>query len=128
MSLGRYLRNVLIGVDQGLNVLLGGWPDETLSSRFGRTRDENAIAELASRILDKIDKDHVHTSMERTEDGAAESHHLGDYQERQRLEGTALKFALMTDKELPDQIMELAERAARRQRLKEADRDKRHGR
>jgi hypothetical protein len=31
-----YLRNILIGVDQLANTMLGGWPDETLSARCGR--------------------------------------------------------------------------------------------
>lgn len=31
-----YIRNVAIGVDQFVNAVLGGWPDETLSSRCGR--------------------------------------------------------------------------------------------
>ena len=28
----RYLANILIGIDQLITTLLGGWPDETLSS------------------------------------------------------------------------------------------------
>ncbi|MFI3270560.1 MAG: hypothetical protein R3Y11_00420 [Pseudomonadota bacterium] len=31
-----YVRQVLIGIDQLGNTLLGGWADETLSSRAGR--------------------------------------------------------------------------------------------
>jgi len=32
----RYLRNLAIALDQGLNTLLAGDPDETISSRVGR--------------------------------------------------------------------------------------------
>jgi len=31
-----YVRNVAIGVDQLVNAILFGWPDETLSARCGR--------------------------------------------------------------------------------------------
>lgn len=31
-----YFRNVLIGLDQLINTVVGGWPDETLSARCGR--------------------------------------------------------------------------------------------
>ncbi len=34
----RYGKAVLIGLDQLVNALLGGWPDETLSSRAFRWR------------------------------------------------------------------------------------------
>lgn len=36
-----YLRNNLIALDQQLNALTGGWPDETLSSRCGRLGHRN---------------------------------------------------------------------------------------
>lgn len=36
--LKRYTFNVLIGVDQLVNALLGGDPDETLSSRMAKAR------------------------------------------------------------------------------------------
>lgn len=34
--MGRYLLNVLIGIDQLANALCGGCPDETISSRLGK--------------------------------------------------------------------------------------------
>jgi hypothetical protein len=37
MSLLSYVRNVAIAVDQFANAVLFGWPDETLSSRCGRS-------------------------------------------------------------------------------------------
>lgn len=37
----RYLLNILIAIDQLLNTLAGGDPDETISSRVGKRRDAN---------------------------------------------------------------------------------------
>ncbi len=34
--LGKYLWNILIAIDQLFNAILGGDPDETISSRMGR--------------------------------------------------------------------------------------------
>ena len=34
--MGSYFKNVLIGIDQLVNALLGGDPDETVSSRVGK--------------------------------------------------------------------------------------------
>lgn len=34
--MGQYLRNVLVALDQLLNALAGGDPDETISSRVGK--------------------------------------------------------------------------------------------
>lgn len=33
-----YVKNVLIGIDQLVNVLIGGYPDESISSRAYRNR------------------------------------------------------------------------------------------
>ena len=38
LILWRYLFNVLIGIDQLANTLIGGYPDETISSRAGKGR------------------------------------------------------------------------------------------
>lgn len=35
---GRYLRHILIALDQLCNAIAGGWPDETLSSRAHRAQ------------------------------------------------------------------------------------------
>ncbi len=47
----RYLFQILLWVDQGLNVLLGGWADETLSARAWRQRHKRRWAVLV-RLLD----------------------------------------------------------------------------
>jgi len=36
LAILKYISNVLIGVDQLVNTILFGWPDETLSARCGR--------------------------------------------------------------------------------------------
>jgi len=38
VSMKAYLLNVLIGLDQFINTLFRGWPDETLSARAWRLR------------------------------------------------------------------------------------------
>jgi hypothetical protein len=35
-----YLKNVLVGLDQMANAVLGGWPDETFSARCWRCREK----------------------------------------------------------------------------------------
>ena len=63
----RYGKAVLIGVDQLANAILGGWPDETLSSRCwrlslaGRDWPRRMVDGLA-RILG--DRDHCRESYE----------------------------------------------------------------
>ncbi|MDP4158147.1 MAG: hypothetical protein Q8911_00075 [Bacillota bacterium] len=34
--MGKYFYNILIGIDQLCNTILGGDPDETISSRMGK--------------------------------------------------------------------------------------------
>lgn len=60
----RYLGNLLLTVDISANSLLGGAPDETLSSRLGRWKDSRKryqrwIAAPFAWALDHIDKGHV---------------------------------------------------------------------
>jgi len=54
----RYLWNILLWVDQGINTFLGGDPRETLSSRFGKKRQESKVARIFCDTLNKIDKNH----------------------------------------------------------------------
>ena len=54
-----YLRRDLIGLDQFANVLTGGHPDETISSRAARDAIHgDKPAEVLSKILDVFQKDH----------------------------------------------------------------------
>ncbi len=58
----KYLKNLLISIDQFFNALLGGDPDETLSSRFGKCNSK--ICLFICMILHKLDKEHCKKSME----------------------------------------------------------------
>ena len=64
--LGRYCLNVLISLDQLLNSLFAGDPDETCSSRIGRIKTKwggkiplfRPLTRIADKVLDKIDPNH----------------------------------------------------------------------
>lgn len=50
-----YFRAILISIDQLLNTLLGGWPDETISSRLGKkARKGNRWAQVACWLIGKV--------------------------------------------------------------------------
>lgn len=65
----RYIFNILISLDQLANTLLGGDPDETMSSRMGkRIASGNCWGcYRVCRILHFIDKDHCRKSIEEDE-------------------------------------------------------------
>ena len=48
-----YLKKVLIAVDQLVNALLAGWPDETMSSRAWRW-EQNGVRVWPRRLIDRI--------------------------------------------------------------------------
>jgi hypothetical protein len=61
----QYIWNVLISVDQLFNTLLGGDPDETLSSRMGkRAREGDKLGIIVCGVLNVIDKNHCEKSIE----------------------------------------------------------------
>ena len=60
----RYFWNILISIDQFFNVLLGGDPDETLSSRLGKYQHRYKICRLICKFLDLIDYRHCQKSIE----------------------------------------------------------------
>lgn len=54
-----YLLNILIALDQMLNALIGGYPDETISLHAARDRDKGALwGCVLCRVLDLFDKNH----------------------------------------------------------------------
>ena len=65
--------NVLISLDQFGNSILGGDPDETISSRLGRVKTKwggeiprtRPVARVTDWILDKIDKNHSIDAIEK---------------------------------------------------------------
>ena len=64
-----YLR-VLIALDQFANTILGGWPDETLSSRAGRKAHCTWYWKALAWVLNHIQPDHTKIAIMSVEDQA----------------------------------------------------------
>lgn len=64
--IGKYLLNILISVDQFVNTVFGGDPDETISSRFGKRQDCDFCQHIC-RLLSHFDKGHCKKSIEEDE-------------------------------------------------------------
>lgn len=60
----RYFWNILIAIDQLANTILGGDPDETISSRAGKRQNEQSWAKYLCWFLNKIDTKHCKKSIE----------------------------------------------------------------
>ena len=60
----RYFWNILISIDQFLNTLAGGDPDETISSRMGKRVDSCLLCRWACALLNKINPQHCKNSIE----------------------------------------------------------------
>lgn len=66
----KYLFNILISIDQLCNTILGGDPDETMSSRMGKHLANHVkcpVCTLLCRMLNIIQKDHCVKSIEKDE-------------------------------------------------------------
>lgn len=71
----RYCWNLLIALDQCINTIFGGDPDETISSRMGKwSRDgkndrglKKPLYKLAHLIVELFEKDHFAKSIEEDE-------------------------------------------------------------
>ncbi len=61
-----YLWNLLISVDQLFNTILGGYPDETMSSRMGKrlAKKDCTLCTVLCRLLGYIDENHCKESIE----------------------------------------------------------------
>lgn len=61
-----YFWNLLIALDQFANTAIGGDPDETISSRFGRAIREGRCrgCRLVCRVLHWLDPNHCDKSVE----------------------------------------------------------------
>lgn len=57
----------LIGWDQLLSSMTGGDPDETISSRLGKSRGRCVLCRAACWLLDAIDPGHCERAIERDE-------------------------------------------------------------
>ncbi len=62
----RYFWNILISIDQFVNTLIGGDPDESISSRCGKYKHKK-LCYLICQFLDKIEYKHCEKSIERDE-------------------------------------------------------------
>lgn len=61
----RYALNILISLDQLVNALAAGDPDETISSRAGKAARKGVLwGCLLCRLLDRLEKDHCNSSIE----------------------------------------------------------------
>lgn len=73
-----YFGRLLIGIDQFLNIVFGGFEDETISSRLGREKQYGDLAgKVGCAILDALDPNHCSSSIEETPEGETDPHHLG---------------------------------------------------
>lgn len=71
----KYITKVLLGLDQFANTIIGGAPDETISARAGRLRNQPGLVSRLwwtplSKILDRIQPNHVELAIEHEEDGS----------------------------------------------------------
>jgi hypothetical protein len=64
--LERYIRNLLISLDQFGNALIGGDPDETISSRAAKNQHK-WYWRIVGWVLEKIDPGHLERSIEHDE-------------------------------------------------------------
>ena len=75
----KYCLNVLIGLDQFGNAILGGDPDETISSRLGKLKVRHGgnipwyrpLSKVVDWGVDKIDPNHSIDAIEHDEGKAA---------------------------------------------------------
>ena len=70
----KYFWNVLVSIDQLINTIFGGDPDETLSSRMGkwvRTGKKKGVRKIVYKIsnwvVELFEKDHFKKSIEEDE-------------------------------------------------------------
>ena len=77
--IGKYFLNFLISIDQLGNTILGGDPDETISSRLGKLKCRHGgtiawyrpISKVIDWGLDKIDPNHSTDAIEEDEGSEA---------------------------------------------------------
>ena len=63
-KVGLWLRNILVGLDQFANAIIGGDPDETISSRIGKRRHRCHLCAALCWLLDKLGRRHCAKSIE----------------------------------------------------------------
>lgn len=68
-KIARYFWNFLIALDQLVNTILGGDPDETVSSRMGKNirAGKCKLCKIICLLLNRIDPNHCDKSIESDE-------------------------------------------------------------
>jgi hypothetical protein len=64
-----YWFRIAIALDQLLNTVLCGCPDETISSRCGKLQINSKLCKVLCFLLDKLDPGHCTKSIEKNEGG-----------------------------------------------------------
>jgi len=65
VAIGQYLRNILVWIDQGANVIvLGGDEDETISSITGKLYRRHKVFAWLRWLLNTVDPDHTEKTRE----------------------------------------------------------------
>lgn len=69
----RYVWNLLISIDQLANTIIGGYPDETISSRMGKrvAKGDCKLCNVLCKLLNLIDENHCKKSIEEDEGESA---------------------------------------------------------
>lgn len=73
-KVGRYFYNLAYSLDQMLNTVWGGDPDETVSSRIGRAARDGylrPVPRLIRNVLERIDRNHCAEAIEEDEGARA---------------------------------------------------------
>lgn len=66
-----YSKKLLIAIDQLINALIGGWPDETLSSRAWRW-EKDGVRSWPRRLIDRLffwEQNHCYQSYQSEREG-----------------------------------------------------------
>ena len=67
LMMRKWIRNVFVAIDQLVNALLLGDPDETISSRLAKVRGKYWLADLVCKGIDFVDPNHCAESIEEDE-------------------------------------------------------------
>lgn len=111
----RWIRDVGMGLDQLLNVVTGGRPDETLSSRTART----GLGNWLDRLTSYFQVDHSVRSIEYTPWGTIDPHHVSELDPALAADWDKLIQVVTSPRDMdaftPD-VLAAADRAAKRLR------------
>jgi hypothetical protein len=70
MTIKRYVLNLLVSLDQGLNTIIAGAPDETISSRCCRGYGKHWYWTGLGKFLNWLDPNHIQDALRREQEGA----------------------------------------------------------